>query len=184
MSHNFINDLISALDRVITPDTKLLKEILIVGGMPERTENLRYLSFNRYVHEKDNETLEFSAVAVLNNRRTANWRLEGYQKKLSQLVFSTRLTRNPLDFFLNNLRCDPELMDLIGSANANYSLLGILNIEKLEKTGLLKRKVRSIRPVVAIPGLKEDDLKKIILFENNNEIYKSKIKGMLVSRKA
>jgi hypothetical protein len=183
MSNNFINDLISALDRVITPDTVLLKEILIVGGMPEKTENLRYLSFNRDVHVKENKIIEFSAVAVLNNRRIDHWRLEGYHKKLSQVVFSTRWTRNPLDFFLNNLRCDPELMDMIGSASANYSLLGILQMDKSEKTGFLKRKVRSIRPVVAIPGLGEEDLKKIIAFENNNEIIKSKVRGFPASRK-
>ncbi|MCU0615196.1 MAG: hypothetical protein MUD09_08990 [Desulfobacterales bacterium] len=183
MSNNFINDLISALNRTVTPDIALLKDILIVGGMPEKTENLRYLSFNRSVHSMENQTIEFSAVAVLNNRRIEHWKLEGYHKKLSQMVFSTRWTRNPLDLFLNNLRCDPELMDIIGSANAHYSLLGILQIDELEKTGFLKRKVRSVRPVVAIPGLKDDDLKKIIDFENNNEIVKSKVRGFLVYRK-
>jgi hypothetical protein len=177
MSNNFINDLISALDRVITPDTALLKEILIVGGMPEKTENLRYLSFNRYVQVKENKIIEFSAVAVLNNRRIDHWRLEGYHKKLSQVVFSMRWTRNPLDFFLNNLRCNPELMDMIGSASANYTLLGILQIDKSEKTGLFNRKTRSISPVVAIPGLKEDELKKIIIFEKSNEIVRSKVRG-------
>jgi len=183
MSNNFINDLISALNRTVTPDIALLKEILIVGGMPEKTENLRYLSFNRTVHATENQTIEFSAVAVLNNRRIEHWKLEGYHKKLSQMVFSTQWTRNPLDLFLNNLRCDPELMNMIGSANAHYSLLGILQIDELEKTGFLKRKVRSVRPVVAIPGLKDDDLKKIIDFENNNEIVKSKVRGFLVYRK-
>lgn len=183
MSNNFINDLISALNRTVTPDIALLKDILIVGGMPEKTENLRYLSFNRSVHAMENQTIEFSAVAVLNNRRIEHWKLEGYHKKLSQMVFSTRWTRNPLDLFLNNLRCDPELMNMIGSANAHYSLLGILQIDELEKTGFLKRKVRSVRPVVAIPGLKDDDLKKIIDFENNNEIVKSKVRGFLVYRK-
>jgi hypothetical protein len=183
MSNNFINDLIGALNRIVTPDVALLKEILIVGGMPEKTENLRYLSFNRYVHAKENKTIEFSAVAVLNNRRIEHWRLEGYHKKLSQMVFSTRWTRNPLDLFLNNLRCDPELMDIIGSANAHYSLLGIMQTDELEKTGLFKHKVRSVRPVVAIPGLKDDDLKKIIDFENSNEIVKSKVRGIMVYRK-
>lgn len=183
MSNDFINDLIGALDRIGTLDNALLKEILILGGMPDKTENLRYLSFNRYVYSKENKTIEFSAVAVLNNRRAEHWRLDGYHKKLSQMVFSTRWTRNPLDLFLNNLRCDSELMDIIGSANANYSLLGIQQIEELEKTGFLKRKVRSIRPVVAIPGLKDNDLNKIIDFEENNDIIKSRVRGVLAYRK-
>lgn len=184
MSNNFITDLIEALNRIITPDVALLKDVLIVGGMPEKTENLRYLSFNRYVQTQGDRTIEFSAVAVLNNRRADHWRLEGYHKKISQMVFSTRWTRNPLDLFLNNLRCNPELMDLIGSAASHYSLLGILQTDNLEKTGFLKRKVRTIRPIVAIPGLKEDDLNKIIAFETNNEIIKSKVRGVLMYRKA
>ena len=176
MSNNFINDLIGALNRVVNPDIPHLKEILIVGGMPEKTENLRYLSFNRYVYSQDNKTIEFSAVAVLNNRRAQHWKLEGYHKKVSQLVFNTRWTRNPLDLFLNSLRCNPELMDIISTANTNYTLLGILQTDEIEKTGLLKRKVRSIRPVIALSGLSEEDLNKIIDFENNNKIVKSKIK--------
>ena len=176
MSNNFINDLIGALNRVVNPDIAMLREVLIVGGMPEKTENLRYLSFNRYVHSEDNNTIEFSAVAVINNRRIDHCRLEGYHRKISQMVFNTRWTRNHLDLFLNSLRCDPELMDIMGSANANYTLLGILQKDEIEKTGLLKRKVRSIRPVVAISGVSEDDLKKIIDFENSNKIVKSKIK--------
>lgn len=182
MSHNFINDLINALNRVVTPDVALLKEILIVGGMPEKTENLRYLSFNRYVEEKE-ESIEFSAVAVINNRRVEQWRLEGYSKKLSQMVFSTRWTRNPLDLFVSNIRCAPEILDIMHSAPALYSLLGILQIEKLEKSGFFKRKVSIIRPVLAIPGLKEENLKKVIDFERKNEIEKSRVGGVLVYRK-
>ncbi|MFO8082796.1 MAG: hypothetical protein R6U27_00595 [Desulfobacterales bacterium] len=183
MSHNFINDLINSLNRVVTPNIALLKEILIVGGMPEKTENLRYLSFNRYVEEKENSIIEFSAVAVINNRRIENWRLEGYPKKLSQMVFSTRWTRNPLDLFLNNLRCDSEMMDIMNFASAHYALLGILQIDDFEKTGFFKRKVRSVRPVIAIPELKEEELKKVIDFERSNEIVKSKVRGVLMYRK-
>ena len=184
MSHNFINDLINVLNRVVTPDIALLKEILIVGGMPEKTENLRYLSFNRYVDKKENRILEFSAVAIINNRRVEHWRLEGYPKKLSQIVFSTRWTKNPLDLFLNNLRCDSEMMDIMSFAPSHYTLLGILQIDDLDKTGFFKRKVRSIRPIIAVPGLNESDLKKVIEFERNNEIVKSKVRGVLMYRKA
>lgn len=183
MSHNFIDDLINALNRVVTPDVAPLKEILIVGGMPEKTENLRYLSFNRYVEGKENKSIEFSAVAVINNRRVVQWRLEGYSKKLSQMIFSTQWTRNPLDLFLSNIRCTPEILDIMNSAPAPYSLLGILQIEERQKSGFFKRKVRSIRPVLAIPGLREEDLKKVSDFERNNEIVKSKVGGILMYRK-
>ena len=147
MSQNFINDLTSALERIIRPDIALLKEILIVGGMPEKTENLRYLGFNRHVvQDGEDRTLEFSAVAMLNNRRIDKWRLAGYKKKVSQVVFSTRWTRNPLDLFMNALRCDDEIMDIFDSSSAPYTLLGILHIDEIKKTGFVKRLVRPHAP--------------------------------------
>lgn len=152
MGHDFVNDLVSALDRVITPDGHRLREVLIVSGMPEASENLRYLNFNRQVVDEDNRTLTFSAVAVINNRRISQWRLAGYQRSISQLVFSSRWTRNPLDLFLNRLRCHPELMDVLSSAPSRYTLLGILEIEETQGSGLSKRRYRHIRPVVAVPG--------------------------------
>ena len=111
MGRDFIDDLLQALERVIPPDHKGLKEVLIVSGMPEATENLRYLSFNRQMVDEGDRCLEFSAVAVINNRRIPQWRLAGFRMQLSRLIFSAKWTRNPLDLFLNNLRCNEMLMD-------------------------------------------------------------------------
>ncbi len=184
MSHDFINDLLDAVKRVVTPEESLLREILIVSGMPNKTENLRYLSFNRQKITEENRTLEFSAVAVLNNRRVEQWRLSGYQKKLSQLVFNTRWNRNPLDLFLNRLRCDQEMMDILASAEEDYTLLGILHIEEKKGTNIFNRRFsRRVRPVIATPGIDDASLKKVIDFEANNEIAKSKIKGLPIYRK-
>lgn len=184
MSQNFISDLTTALNRVISPDTKLLKEILIVGGMPEKTEKLRYLSFNRQIAREEERTLEFSAVATLNNRLADQWRLEGYHKKVSQIVFSSRWTRNPLDLFLNSIRCDSEIMETISTSSARYSLIGILQIEEILKSGVVKRLVRRMRPVIAIPDLEPEKLQKIVEFERRNEIVKSRIKGVGYYRKS
>ncbi len=184
MSKNFINDLTTALNRVISPDEKLLKEILIVGGMPEKTEKLRYLSFNRQVLREEDRTLEFSAVATLNNRLAHQWKLEGYHKKVSQIVFSNRWTRNPLDLFLNAIRCDSGIVDIISASSASYTLLGILKIEETVKSGVVKRLVRRIRPVIAIPDLNPQDLERIAEFERRNEIAKSSIKGVGYYRKS
>ena len=184
MSQNFINDLTGALERIIRPDVALLKEILIVGGMPEKTENLRYLGFNRHVvQDGEDRTLEFSAVAMLNNRRIDKWRLAGYKKKVSQVVFSSRWTRNPLDLFLNALRCDDELMDIIDSCPAPYTLLGILHIDEIKKSGFVKRLVRHTRPGVVVPGLEDESLDKIVAFEKQNEIVKSNVKGIGIYKK-
>jgi hypothetical protein len=184
MSPDFIADLIETLERVITPDSKPLKEVLIISGMPEKTENLRYLGFNRQViRESNNRTLEFSAVAIINNRRIARWRLEGVPLKLSRIVFSTRWTRNPLDLYINNLRSDAGLMDWLSAADANYTLLGILKIDTIEGRGLLKRRLCRIRPVVSVPGIDKAVLEQILSFENRNEICKSRIRGLPFYRK-
>jgi hypothetical protein len=184
MSPDFIADLIETLERVLTPDSTPLKEVLIISGMPEKTENLRYLGYNRQVtRESSNRILEFSAVAIINNRRIAKWRLEGVPLKLSRIVFSTRWTRNPLDLFINNLRSDAGLMNLLAAADAIYTLLGILKIDTIEGRGLLKRRLRHIRPVVAVPGIEKILLEQIVAFENRNEICKSRIRGLPFYRK-
>ena len=183
MSPDFIQDLLQALTRVLTPDGALLKEVLIVSGMPEGTENLRYLGFNRQVVKENGRTLEFSAVAVINNRRAGRWKLAGRRKKLSQIVFHTRWTRNPLDLFLNNLRCDEPMMDLLGSAAGRYTLLGILTVDEIRGRGLLKRRFRSVRPVVAVAGVDEKALETIIGFEKANEIKKVRVRGLPLYRK-
>lgn len=179
MSQNYIVDLIDAVRRVTTPDTVLLREVLILGGMPEKTENLRYLSFNRQAHTQSDLILEFSAVAVLNNRRIGEWRLTGRRRRISQIVFSTRWTRNPLDLFLNNIRCDDILMNLVAGVAAPYSLLGLLQSDNVHQKG-----PRRIRPVIAIPTLSETEISLIESFEKNNEVSKSLLMGVLVYRKS
>lgn len=183
MGHDFICDLLDALNRVGDLDSALIKDVLIVSGLPVKTENLHYLSFNRQVIDEKEREMEFSAVAVINNRRAKKFRLEGYQKKLSQIVFSTRWTRNPLDLFLNNLRCHPAMMDLLASASADLTLMGILQVDEIEGAGLFKRHIRRVRPIIAIPGIDSDALKAVVAFETSNEIRKTKIRGLSLSRK-
>ena len=181
VSRDFIEDIIRGLDRVITPDVGLLREVLILSGMPRKTENLRYMSYNRQVETERNRVAIFSAVAVINNRRAEHWQLSGNWKKLSQLVFNTRWTRNPLDLFLNNLRCSQEMISLLASAASDYTLLGILQESHLHGGGFLERKRLRIRPVIAISGLDTDLLPKVEAFETRNEIKKMRIKGLPLS---
>lgn len=183
MGHDIIGDLLDALTRVANLDSALIKDVLIVSGLPTKTKNLHYLSFNHQVIDGDDSVMEFSAVAVINNRRAKKFRLEGYQRKLSQIVFSTRWTRNPLDFFLSNLRCHPAMMDLLASTSADFTLMGILQVDAIKGAGLFKRKKRRIRPVIAIPGIDSDALKTVVAFETDNEIRKTRIKGLSLSRK-
>jgi hypothetical protein len=183
MGHDFICDLLDALNRVVNLDSAQIKDVLIVSGLPAQTENLHYLSYNHQVIDGKDSLMEFSAVAVINNRRADKFRLEGYQKKLSQIVFSARWTRNPLDLFLNSLRCHPAMMDLLASASANFTLMGIVQVDEIEGAGLFKRNIRRVRPIIAIPGIDSDALKTVVAFETGNEIRKTNIRGVSLSRK-
>ncbi|MGB5987203.1 MAG: hypothetical protein WBG37_18005 [Desulfobacterales bacterium] len=184
MGHDFIDDLLTAVSRVVAPNVRLLREVLIIGGMPGETQNMHYLSYNSDTTAQEGRSLTFSAVAVINNRRVVKWRLVGYRQKLSQIVFDTRWTRNPLDLFVNNLRCDEAVMDIMDAAPTPYTLLGILQVEELEGAGVRRRKIRRLRPVVAVPRLSSVDLQKIADFEVRNEIRRMKIRGLPVYRKS
>ena len=183
MKSNYIDDLIRAVTRVVTPNVPLLKEVLVIGGMPEKTQNLQYLSYNRNTTIAKGQSLEFSAVAVINNRRADEWRLTGYSQKISRWVFSNRLTRNPLDLFLNNLRCNPAVMTILDRAAGNYTLLGILTVTDLQGSGLVNRRGQYICPVVATPDIDADDLKTIQAFEAANQIKKTGLIGLHVYHK-
>jgi hypothetical protein len=184
MKNNYIDDLIHAVTRVVTPNVPLLKEVLVIGGMPEKTQSLQYLSYNRNTTIAKGQSLEFSAVAVINNRRTDEWRLTGYPQKISRWVFSNRWTRNPLDLFINNLRCDKAVMTVLDRAAGNYTLLGILTVTDLHGSGLVHRRAAYTCPVVAVPGIDAYDLKPIQAFETANKIKKTGLVGLHVSYKS
>lgn len=182
MSNNFINDLVNAVQRILTPDTTQLEEVLIISGMPEKTQNLRYLSFNRHSIREEKRTVDFSAVAILNNRRIGQWRLAGYPKKISKVVFHPRWTRNPLDLFLNNLRCNPGIMDLLASAVSNYTLLGILETTEMQGARRPITAKVNVRPVVATPGITAEQLDVIEAYEKKNTLRSIGIPGLSLYR--
>ncbi len=165
MHHDFIDDLLEALNRIIQPDRDQLRDLLIFNGMPEDTQNLRYLSYNQQEVVESENVRRFSIAAVINNRRVAHWRLAGYQEKISQIVFNPRWTRSPLDIFLIRLRCQAAVMDLLENAAARYTLFGILQIQERQSGGWRRRKRNRVHPVVALPGASADKLATIKAFE-------------------
>ncbi len=183
MKNNYIDELIHSVTRVVEPNVPLLKDVLVIGGMPDKTQNLQYLSYNRDTTLARGLSCEFSAVAVINNRRASEWQLTGYPKKISRWVFSTRWARNPLDLFLNNLRCSPSVISVLAGATSNYTLLGILTETDLHGTGLTNRRAQYICPVVAVPGIEVNALQTIQAFESANQIKKSGIIGLELYRK-
>jgi hypothetical protein len=183
LKNNYIDDLIHSVARVAKPNVPLLKDVLVIGGMPDKTQNLQYLSYNRDSTLARGLSCEFSAVAVINNRRVSEWQLSGYPKKISRWVFSARWARNPLDLFLNNLRCNPSVISVLAGAASNYTLLGILTETDLQGSGLTNRRAQYICPVVAVPGIEVNALQTIQAFESANQIKKSGIIGLEFYRK-
>lgn len=183
MKNNYIDDLIHSIARVVKPNVPLLKDVLVIGGMPDKTQNLQYLSYNRDTTLARGLSCEFSAVAVINNRRASEWQLSGYPKKISRWVFSARWARNPLDLLLNNLRCNPSVISALAGATSNYTLLGILTETDLQGSGLTNRRAQYICPVVAVPGIEVNALQTIQAFESANQIKKSGIVGLEFYRK-
>ena len=167
MHLDFLDDILSALERVLPVNAAELKEILILSGMPEETENLRYLAYNRQVVTVDGCNLEFSAVAIINNRRIPQWRLEGFRRALNRIVFYPLWgRRNPMDLFLSFLRCNPSLMNLLAASRKNYTLFGLLQTEQIRRTGTN----RKIGPVIALPGIENPGLNLVRAFENTCRI--------------
>lgn len=183
MKNDFIDDLIHCVRRVVVPNTTLLRDVLVIGGMPAPTQNLQYLSYNRHTTVDREYTYDFSVVAIINNRRASRWQLRGYAKKISRWVFSTRWTRNPLDLFLNNLRCDRTVMGVLARAESDFSLLGILTSTELHGGGMMQRPAQYIRPVLAVPGIGARELRIVQAFEAANRIKVSGLIGMKFYRK-
>jgi hypothetical protein len=183
LKNNYIDDLIHSVARVVKPNVQLLKDVLVIGGMPEKTQNLQYLSYNRDTTVARGLSCEFSAVAVINNRRASEWQLAGYPKKISRWVFSSRWARNPLDLFLNNLRCNPSVISVLAGATSNYTLLGILTETDFQGSGFTNRRAQHICPVVAVPGIEVSALQTIQAFESANQIKKSGLIGLELYRK-
>ena len=182
MSHYLINEMIRALYRVVEPDPAELTEVLVISGMPDKTQNIKYLAYNRHVVTHGNRMIEFSATAVINNRMTSTWRLDGYKRKLSRIVFNKQWTRNPLDIFINNIRCDHAVMDTLAWSAGPFTLFGIVNVSELSGNGLIKFEKTSIKPIIAAPGLEERALKIIVDFENRNTISKRNVRGFPLQR--
>ncbi|MDJ0855582.1 MAG: hypothetical protein QNI88_10250 [Desulfobacterales bacterium] len=165
MHHDFIDDLLEALNRIIEPDRDKLRELLIFNGMPEDTQNLRYLSYNQQQVVENESLRRVSIAAVINNRRVAQWRLSGYREKISQIVFNPRWTRSPVDIFLIRLRCQAAVMNILEAATARYTLFGILQVQKRQASGWRRGNRNRIHPVVALPGASPEALAAIQAFE-------------------
>jgi hypothetical protein len=167
MPGDFIDELLGALDRIGPLDHDRLKEVLILSGWPEETQNLRYLAYNRQVFVHGGANREFSAVAVINNRRLPWWRLAGWRRMVSRLVFYPLWAkRSPMDLFLNRLRGEATMVERMAASRKAYTLFGILRLEPLRPSTA----VCETRPVIALPGLDPGEKAQVEKFEIENRL--------------
>ena len=75
------------------------------------------------------------------------------------------------------------MVRLLANSTGAYTLLGILQTEKIVGSGFLKQKLQFIRPIVAIPGLDATGRSTVAAFEAANEIRKTRVMGLPFYRK-
>ena len=113
---------------------------------------------------------------MLNNARMRRYQLKGIKKKISQKVFA--LTANMMDIFINNIRIEPRLIDIMTNSTGELSILGILQIDEISRAKLVSRRLRRIRPLMLIPGISDNDLQYVEAFETHNERQQIKRLGL------
>ncbi len=176
-----IDELLVSLKRVVEPDIDLFKTVIKETGLPRDTQEMKYLQYNQQAVSQTDRTVLLSLVAMINNQTADRFQLRGVRKRLSQKLFS--LSKNLMDVFVNKIRCDEIIMGLMAGAKDGFSFVGMLQIDEIDRSKFLKKKLRRIRPVVLIPGVDSDQLKLIKTFESQNEVRKQKRFGLPLYKK-
>ncbi len=176
-----IDELLVSLKRVVEPDIDLFKTVIKETGLPRDTQEMKYLQYNQQAVSQTDRTVLLSLVAMINNQTADRFQLRGVRKRLSRKLFS--FSKNLMDVFVNKIRCDEIIMGLMAGAKDGFSFVGMLQIDEIDRSKFLKKKLRRIRPVVLIPGVDSDQLKLIKTFESQNEVRKQKRFGLPLYKK-
>ena len=155
-----------------------LKEILILSGMPEKAENLKYLGFNCHIIESDDGSIEFSAIAVINNHRVDYWRLDGLHRRLNRFLIDKRVDAQSCGYFYQQSQVLTQNDEPAGRIQRCLHPLGMLRYQVAQVAGERKRKVRHVRPIIAVSGIDGVGAGMVAAFETANEIRTTKIKGL------
>ena len=152
------------------------------AGPPQAGQSLRYLPFNRQIHVDGDLTTTLSLVVLFNNPRMERYILKGLHERVSRLVFACSF--NIMDHFIRCVRLDRRLLQIMGSAGRTFSVMGIVQRDAIQRRGLLKRRLRSIAPLLLIPGLDEASRAYVVAFEHRQTIGKIKLPLLPVYRKS
>ena len=175
------NELIQCIERVLTPDYGLFRKVLLEVCPIDPTQSIHYLPYNQQEAYQNGRTLTLSLVAALNNRRVNKYRHGGVGKNLSRLTFAG--SSNLMDVFINRIRCDDGIVDAMAASKRDISVVGILQIDDVQAGRLIKTRLRSIRPLILLPGATAPGHETVLAFEKRNEIVKKKIFGLPIYKR-
>ena len=170
---NLAGRLIRDIERIIPPDTALFHEAVIIAGAPEATQSMRYLPFNRQVHADGDVTTSLSLVVLLNNLRMERFFLSGFREWISRLVF--KLSFNVMDRFIRAIRLDHRLLRIMATADGEFSIMGIVQRDEIQRKRFFTRRCRLLCPLLLIPVSDPVCLDYIVEFERRQTIKKIKI---------
>ncbi len=170
---NLAGRLIRDIARIIPPDTALFHEAVIIAGAPEATQSLHYLPFNRQVHADGEVTTTLSLVVLFNNLRMERFFLSGFRERISRLVF--KFSFNVMDRFIRAIRLDHRLLRIMAAADGEFSIMGIVQRDEIQRKRFFKRRCRFLYPLLLIPIADPVSQDYLIEFERRQTIEKIKI---------
>lgn len=170
---NLSERLIRSIERILPPDMALFREAVMRAGAPEATQSLRYLPFNRQIHADGNVTTTLSLVVLFNNLRMERFFLGGFRERLSRLVF--KFSFNTMDRFVRAVRLDRRLLSIMATSDGEFSIMGIVQRDDIQRKRFFKRRCRYVYPLLLIPVTDAARQSYLMDFEKRQTIGKIKI---------
>ena len=170
---NLAGRLIRDIERIIPPDTALFQEAVIIAGAPEATQSMHYLPFNRQIHADGDVNTTLSLVVLFNNLRMERFFLSGFREWISRLVF--KFSFNVMDRFIRAIRIDHRLLRIMATADGEFSIMGIVQRDEIQRKRFIKRRCRFLYPLLLIPIADPVSQDYLIEFERRQTIGKIKI---------
>jgi hypothetical protein len=170
---NLSGRLIRDIQRVMPPDTALFHAVIARAGAPEASQSMRYLPFNRQVHVDGDVTTTLSLVVLFNNLRMQRFFLKGIRERISRWIF--KFSFNVMDRFIRNVRLDRRLLQIMATAGGEFSIMGVVQQDAIDRRRFISRRCRYIFPLLLIPVADAASHDYIIQFEKRQTIAKIKI---------
>jgi hypothetical protein len=176
-TENLATTLIGNIASILPPDRELFRDAILEDGPLKATQSIRYLPYNQQVYRDGDETLRLSLVALLNNRRMEKFQLKGLKLRINRVML--KFSRNHLGIFVHRIRKDTRLIRILAMSSAEFSILGILGIDTIQKRRyFFNRHLRTIQPLLLATGILEANLPYLDAFAKEHKIEQVKRLGL------